>query len=57
MSVVDEVQRAIDEAREEGCPLCPDPRPTTVFLIRVIAVHPECLHDPEPDEDEEEKVN
>lgn len=57
MSMIDEVQKAIDEAREEGCLLCPNPKPPTTFVLRVIAVHPECLVEAEPDEDEEEKVN
>lgn len=53
MSIVDEVQKAIDDAREDGCALCPDPRRPTTFILRVLAVHPECLHDPEEDDDEE----
>jgi hypothetical protein len=59
VSLLDEVQKAIDEAREDGCPLCPNPEPTDRLILRVVAVHAECMEkpDPEDDEDEEESVN
>lgn len=53
MSIIDEVQKAIDDAREEGCPLCPNPKPPTTFVLRVIAVHPECIAEPEEDDEDE----
>ena len=60
MSLTDEVQKAIDDAREEGCPLCPNPKPTDRLVLRVVAVHAECMDDPDPEllpDEDEEKVN
>ena len=46
-----DLQAALDNAREEGCSLCSSPMPTDTFVIRVMAVHAECLMKPEPEDE------